>query len=607
MGLSKKQKTFNTGRGDSSSIRYYIPRNVGIRAVTGSIALIAFVIHFIFDALSNLIETAVTKSITFIANKIKKAVYTVIYLIKRFFIGTFSVACDCVYGFKRNCDAIHNVLFGGLVRYDTFKALVSKAWKQKKTRGIATAFKLTGKEIYNKRRYIASAFNVILPAIAIGIFALTLNHLSTKEYGLQLLHDGQSYAVVKNAMVFENATSYVLDRLEYYNSNTSNVNILPTYKLTTMDEGTFATAKDVSDLLIEYSSDSIEEAYGFYYDGELIGAVKTEEELNTAVKRIKDDVLKKFKKKSGYSNIEAVFAKSYEIISGLYPTDIINTGEQLIEILKGNQSITSQYTTVDGDTLDTVATKTGINKNTLIKLNPTLHSITDEFLPNTKIVTSSRLANVVIQVTADHTYSEAIPYSTETTYDDDEYVDYLVVTREGVDGKQTCVDRLTFENGKLVKTKKGTRTVTKKPVSKKQIKGTIEYLYGYSYGEFIWPVPYTRNITSYFAERWGRMHRGIDIAISGCYGQDIVAADGGVVEEAYYVWDYGNHVVINHGNGVRTLYAHASQLYVSEGDLVYRGQPIAAIGDTGDSYGAHLHFEVRINYGDNRVDPLNYL
>ncbi|MGN0517478.1 MAG: peptidoglycan DD-metalloendopeptidase family protein [Acutalibacteraceae bacterium] len=605
--MSKKQKAINAGKGDSSSIRYYIPRNVGIRAVTGSIALIAFIIHFIFDVLFKLIETAVTKSIVFTAHRIKSAVHTVIYSIKRFFIGVYSVAHDCVCGFKRNCDAIHNVLFSGLVRYDTFKALVSKAWSQKKTRGISTAFKLTGKEIYNKRRYIASAFNVILPAIAIGIFALTLNHLSGQEYGLQLLHDGQSYAVVKNATVFENATSYVLDRLEYYNSNTSNVNILPTYRLTTMDEGSFSTAKDVSDLLIEYSSDSIEEACGFYYDGELIGAVKTEDELNSAINKLKKDTLKSFKKKSSYSNIEAVFAKSYDIISGLYPTDIITTGEQLIEILKGNESITSQYTTVEGDTMDSIAAKTGISKNTLIKLNPALHSITDEFLPNTKIVTSSRFANVVIQVTADHTYNEAIPYTTETTYDDDEYVDYLVVTREGVDGKQICVDKLTFENGKLVKTKKGTRTVTKKPISKKQIKGTIEYLYGYSYGEFIWPVPYTRNITSYFAERWGRMHRGIDIAISGCYGQDIVAADGGVVEEAYYVWDYGNHVIINHGNGVRTLYAHASELYVSEGDLVYRGQPIAAIGDTGDSYGAHLHFEVRINDGDNRVDPLNYL
>ena len=90
-------------------------------------------------------------------------------------------------------------------------------------------------------------------------------------------------------------------------------------------------------------------------------------------------------------------------------------------------------------------------------------------------------------------------------------------------------------------------------------------------------------------------------------GTNIVAAESGTVILASYGWNggYGNYIIINHGNGVTTRYAHASQLYVSVGQTVSKGQVIAAVGTTGNSTGPHLHFEVRIN-GSHR-NPLNYL
>ncbi|MDZ7966219.1 MAG: peptidoglycan DD-metalloendopeptidase family protein [Nostoc sp. DedSLP03] len=100
-----------------------------------------------------------------------------------------------------------------------------------------------------------------------------------------------------------------------------------------------------------------------------------------------------------------------------------------------------------------------------------------------------------------------------------------------------------------------------------------------------------------------RFHAGLDFAAS--YGSKIRAADSGTVIFAGWYGGYGRAVIIDHGNGMTTLYGHTSELYVSEGQAVERGQAIAAVGSTGFSTGPHLHFEVRRN--GTPVDPANYL
>ncbi|WP_315791955.1 murein hydrolase activator EnvC family protein [Fischerella sp. JS2] len=100
-----------------------------------------------------------------------------------------------------------------------------------------------------------------------------------------------------------------------------------------------------------------------------------------------------------------------------------------------------------------------------------------------------------------------------------------------------------------------------------------------------------------------RFHAGQDFAAS--YGSTIRAADSGTVIFAGWYGGYGKAVIIDHGNGLTTLYGHTSELYVSEGQTVKRGQAIAAVGSTGLSTGPHLHFEVRKN--GTPVDPMNYL
>lgn len=130
-----------------------------------------------------------------------------------------------------------------------------------------------------------------------------------------------------------------------------------------------------------------------------------------------------------------------------------------------------------------------------------------------------------------------------------------------------------------------------------------------SNGQLAWPIPGCYTITSGFGNRihpmygGGDMHMGIDIA--GPAGTAIVAADDGVVLEAGFTPSYGNKVVIMHGNGISTLYAHCSSLVVGYGQHVKRGQTIARCGSTGDSTGPHLHFEVRVN--GNLCNPRGFI
>jgi murein DD-endopeptidase MepM/ murein hydrolase activator NlpD len=120
-------------------------------------------------------------------------------------------------------------------------------------------------------------------------------------------------------------------------------------------------------------------------------------------------------------------------------------------------------------------------------------------------------------------------------------------------------------------------------------------------GRFIWPVNGT--FTSPFGMRWGRLHAGIDIAAP--VGSAIRAADSGNVALAGWYGGYGQYTCINHGGGVSTCYGHQSSIGVSNGQGVSQGQVIGAVGNTGNSTGPHLHFEVRIN--GSPVDPMGYL
>jgi murein DD-endopeptidase MepM/ murein hydrolase activator NlpD len=117
---------------------------------------------------------------------------------------------------------------------------------------------------------------------------------------------------------------------------------------------------------------------------------------------------------------------------------------------------------------------------------------------------------------------------------------------------------------------------------------------------FIWPV--NGPVVSPFGMRWGRMHEGVDIAVSS--GTPIRAASGGSIALAAPTGGYGNYTCVNHGGGLSTCYAHQSSFAITSGS-VSQGDIIGYVGCTGSCFGDHLHFEVRVNGA--AVDPMGYL
>ena len=136
-----------------------------------------------------------------------------------------------------------------------------------------------------------------------------------------------------------------------------------------------------------------------------------------------------------------------------------------------------------------------------------------------------------------------------------------------------------------------------------QIHSTGDYVGGI----LAWPVPGFKTITSEFGWRFGGSdyHTGFDISGSGVNGKSIVAANSGTVAYVKYgTSGYGRYLIVDHGGGYTTLYAHCSEILVEVGDFVSRGEAIAKVGSTGWSTGPHLHFEVRVN--GKAQNPRNY-
>ena len=172
-----------------------------------------------------------------------------------------------------------------------------------------------------------------------------------------------------------------------------------------------------------------------------------------------------------------------------------------------------------------------------------------------------------------------------------------------VDRLKTDRRALEAAEAQLAKDSQGIGALIQKRVSEERAKNGIVVL-----GTGQMSYPSDGEITSGFGWRmhpilgYQRFHSGVDFGAD--YGSVIRAADRGVVIFAGWYGGYGDAVIIDHGNTTTTLYGHTSELYVSEGQAIERGQPIAAVGSTGLSTGPHLHFEVRQN--GEPVDPMAY-
>jgi murein DD-endopeptidase MepM/ murein hydrolase activator NlpD len=285
--------------------------------------------------------------------------------------------------------------------------------------------------------------------------------------------------------------------------------------------------------------------------------------------------------------------------SVVLPEEVLSVEEAVEKLNKGVLE-EQPYIVQKGDVLGSIASDHDLTVSDLLELNEDLNE--DSIIQigqEVQVTVYEPLVKVL--ATRIEKVEEEIPYKTEVKEDDSMWKGDQKVTQEGQAGTQVLEYEITEQNGNVIKREILSEEVTKEPVKKIIVKGT-KVMPSRGSGSLGWPAV-GGYISSYQGNRWGKFHRGIDIARPSNY--NILSADNGTVSFAGRKGGYGNLVRINHNNGMETLYAHLDSIDVKVGQTVAKGQKIGVMGQTGDSTGIHLHLEVYEN--GQLKNPMDYL
>lgn len=490
---------------------------------------------------------------------------------------------------------------------------IYKVFKSDKQRGWSI-FKFYAKKAFNKHDAVFSVLtNVVAPALALVVLLVTIHHWNSMKLGLKITYNNSDIGYVNSESVYLAAQSKAQERLKTAIVANEGENVIKTaqYKIASVKLTDYNDSEAIANKLIERSDSNITNACGIYIDGEFLCAVKNETDAMTVF----DNILENYQVDD--ENAIVSFVEDIQYLQGMYP-DNDNTiwdAVRLSDKLSTKKSEAVYYTVAAGDTPSGIAQKYGISTAEIYALNP---SIGNSIHVGDKILIKSDVNFVRVQVTKTETHTELLPYKTVQIETANLYKGVKKTIQNGQKGEQLVTELVTYIDGVRVSAKEIGRVTTKEPVDEKVQVGTKAYSYsGYgssSYGTvksyggtFVWPAIGAYNISSGFGGRRG--HGGIDIVKAGgnSTGCTIVAAGAGRVVSAQYHYSWGYNVLIDHGNGIQTRYAHMlpGSFKVSAGQRVSAGQAIGNIGSSGNVTGPHLHFEVYVN--GSRVNPLPYL
>lgn len=320
------------------------------------------------------------------------------------------------------------------------------------------------------------------------------------------------------------------------------------------------------------------EACGVYVNNEFVGAIVNADPVESELELVLDDY------KSDENVIQADYAVEAELKQGVYRSAALVSEDTMTDYLTGEKEVVKEYKADSGDTPEKLADDFGMTVEEVKELNPEIEKIEK----GEPVKVKEKVSVMPVKYTCAVTEEEPLDCQVTLAQDDD--------TTEK--GKRIKEYEVTYIDGtEIMRRLKRTETVLELDV-KDEDSNEADELQTESIPEsddvmrltetFIWPVNGGYVSDPFMSDR---NHKGMDIAAD--YGTDIYASGNGtVVESGWNDGGYGYSIVIDHGNGYKTRYAHASELFVEEGKKVSTGDVIATVGSTGDSTGNHCHFEV---------------
>lgn len=412
--------------------------------------------------------------------------------------------------------------------------------------------------------------------------------------GFQVRLDGQPIGYVEDRSQVDALVERVEERLSAYLGVPYSLEADFSYSMRYMDR-TDPLDEELLEQRLFASVGDVSRRYVLTVDGETIGACQSKTALELMLRRILLDSA------GNATQVNTSFVNDVRI------TETTSSAAALVPLadmearLTANKTETQTYTVQSGDTVSAIGLRYDMKVSEIKALNPGLDEA--RIHVGQQLTLSAAVPYLSVQQTVTEAYTQVIPYETVIQYDDTMYKNKSKITVQGVNGSADVVADVTYVNGVETGREIISYVVTAEPVNAVKVVGSKPLPRTMATGNFIKPSNGTFSSGYGTRRSLGDFHTGVDFA--GAKGTSIWAADGGVVTHAGWKGNYGYCVIINHQNGYTTLYAHCSKLLVKVGDKVAQGDIIAKVGNTGRSFGAHVHFEIK--YNGKTQNPLNYI
>ncbi|MGD9678377.1 MAG: peptidoglycan DD-metalloendopeptidase family protein [Vulcanibacillus sp.] len=486
-----------------------------------------------------------------------------------------------------------------------FTGVIGKLYQELSKLKSSGKLQLLNQYIHDKQRLIiiSSITGLVIIGSSYGIYYFNSDTI------YHVIVDGEEIGIVNDKDIVINWEEEQANKIKQeLNSTELNVFNEITFKSERKIKTTYDNEQTLTSLgeIIKFETTGVE----IIVDGKVIGVVNNQEIAENLINQIKEEYMpKKGLSVSAASvedsNSQEIQLNDVEIKEEVTFQDVIvNPDEVMLEedmftLLKKGTLEEKVYTVQEGDTISGIAARFDLTTDQIYKMNTWLSGelihIGDE------IVVTALTPPVTVKTSEITKQTERIPYKVEYKSDSSMFINESKVLVKGVEGEKLVEYSFIKENGIIIEKIILDEETIKDPITKVILKGT-KLVPTKSSGTIGWPT-YGGIITSPYGPRWGTFHYGIDI--SGVSDRTIKAADNGTVSFAGYNGGYGNCVIINHENGIQTLYGHLSTISVSVGTSIAKGQKIGVMGNTGNSYGVHLHFEVIVN--GEKKNPINYV
>lgn len=409
------------------------------------------------------------------------------------------------------------------------------------------------KKSLNKKYII---IGTIAGTIAVGSTYSFLNYQTNSITLYHVYLDGEKIGTVNNKAIIDIWKSQELRKAQSkYGLINLDLRNTVTYQIERKYKGEYDNLKAITNLKGKFEIEAI--GAKVVINGEVIGVVNDKATLEKILENIKQAYITKEEKES------KVYAASLKNPSN---------NNIMLENVGFKENITIEEIKVSPNKID--------NEETVLKIiTPLLTIQTEETI----------------------TQLEEIPYKVVYKFDESMYINETKVLIAGIEGKKEVQYAITKENGAVVEKRVANVKVMNQAINQEMLKGT-KAIPSKGSGVLAWPT-FGGIITSDYGPRWDSFHFGLDI--SGVKDETIKAADNGKIIFTGVKSGYGKTVMIDHDNGIVTLYAHLNIISVALGDTIAKEQKIGVMGSTGRSTGKHLHFEVKVN--DEPKNPLNYI